>query len=205
MRVIGRPPRRFEDPLITAIRSDNLSLFASYVPTFFSIDHKFSPFFVGADPLLRYSPPLVSVTAFYSSIECFRYLLVNGVNLHATDSAKASLAVFAVAGGNLEILALLDAQNISFSGTLFTAAERGNFSTFLWVFVTQLEPLKVRRARDGTLLHAAVKGKNWALFDWLAVALGNWLNVWEAHELRCAIANQTVDADDSAEEDSASW
>jgi hypothetical protein len=45
----------------------------------------------GSDPdLLQFSPPLVSLAAFYGAEKCFRYLLVNGANFELVDSVSSS-------------------------------------------------------------------------------------------------------------------
>jgi hypothetical protein len=40
--------------------------------------------------LLKFSPPLVSLAAFYGAEKCFRYLLVNGANVELVDSVRSS-------------------------------------------------------------------------------------------------------------------
>jgi hypothetical protein len=49
-----------------------------------------------------------------------------------TDGAKVGVATFPVSGGDLEMLSLFDAYNVSFAGTLFMTAERVRLRSGLW-------------------------------------------------------------------------
>jgi hypothetical protein len=159
------------------IKKDDVERLSSCVGSLIGIDHKLSPFAPRGDSILRNEPPLIAVAAFCQAVKCFRYLLANGASLSATDSIKTSLATFAVAGGNMEILSILSEQNVSFEGTLFTAAERGNFQAFMWIGMSDYMDLKQRKSDQTSLLYAAVKGGNSQLISYLIDAMKDCLEV----------------------------
>jgi hypothetical protein len=73
----------------------------------------------------------------------------------------------------------LDAQDLSFAGTLFTAVGRGNFAGLMSVFATQGEDITARGSNRTTLLHVAAKRSNWRLIDWLMTNIRDFLEVRE--------------------------
>jgi hypothetical protein len=194
-----------EAHLVRALRKDDVDALRACTSSCFTIDHKVGPLHLAREPLLRQWPPLISIAAFYRAVRCLRYLLSQSANLRALDSARMSVAAFAVAGGDLEVIALLAASGASFAGTLFTAAENGNITAFRWVFLTQIEPVHARDRAQRTLLHAALKGRNWDLFNWLWEHMRASLSLQDAMDLRQAVEAQGwggSDSEDGSGEDS---
>jgi hypothetical protein len=193
-----------ERKLFKALRDDDLGSLTSHMSCSFSVNYRFSRFIARADPILRACPPLISVAAFFKSMKCFKYLLTADADLALTDGLKRTVAAFAVAGGAFSILHLLDAHNVSFAGTLFTAAERGNFAVFMWIFATQPEDITARSSNRTTLLHAAVKTGNNRLINWLMVKIRGFLEVSDVLEIECAVRERRlggIDSDESSGEE----
>jgi hypothetical protein len=193
-----------ERRLFRALRDDDLASLTSQLSCSFSVNYRFSRFVAAADPFLRAGPPLISVAAFFRSVRCFKYLLTVDADLTLTDGLKRTVAAFGVAGGAFSILHLLDAYNVSFAGTLFTAAERGNFAVFMWIFATQLEDITARNNNRTTLLHAAAKTGNWRLINWLMTNLREFLELSDICEVACTLRERqfgAMDSDESPDEE----
>jgi hypothetical protein len=73
------------------------------------------------------------------------------------------VATFAVTGGNLSIPHILDAPDLSFAGTPFPAAAKGDSCAFMRIFATHERKTNEKKA-DGTMsLRRADRGRNWRL------------------------------------------
>jgi hypothetical protein len=128
--------------------------------------------------------------------------------LTLTDQLKRTVATFAVAGGAFSILHLLDAHNVSFAGTLFTAAERGNFAVCMWIFATQSEDITARSSNRATLLHAAAKGGNLRLIYWLLANTRDFLAIGDILEMAFTFRESPLsdkDSEDSSDEEDDDW
>ena len=66
-------------------------------------------------PILQSEPPLISIAAFYGSIECFQMLMYSEADLSICDNCDRAVAHFASAGGNISICDLLDSAGVDFS------------------------------------------------------------------------------------------
>jgi hypothetical protein len=197
-----------ERKLFQALREDDLDSLTSHLSCSFCVNDRFSSLVATGDPILQAGPPLISVAAFFKSMKCFKYLLSVDADLTRTDGLARTVATFAVAGGAFSILHLLDAHNVSFAGTLFTAAERGNFAVFMWIFATQAEDIAARSSNRTTLLHAAAKGGSSRLIHWLTTNIRDFLelsDVWEIlHTLRAGQFSGS-DSEESSEEEDDDW
>lgn len=91
--------------------------------------------------ILRHSPPLISLSAFFGSSQCFQYLQLNSASILIPDK-KGRLPVHFASAGSLEICDMLDSVGADFSaidkngmGCIHFACEFGNFEMVqrLWV------------------------------------------------------------------------
>jgi hypothetical protein len=85
-------------------------------------------------------PTLIQVASFYGSLKCFRYLLLNGADLGMCDFKGRSLAVYAVAGGNTEIVRILEQRDCSFAGCMSVACLFHRQPIVEWLMTLDLEP-----------------------------------------------------------------
>lgn len=197
-----------ESALYKALKVDDLETITEHVPLQYSVDYIFTRFFACSVPMLRHGPPLVAVAAYLKAVNCFKYLLANDCRLDVVDSAQTSLASFAVAGGDMGILELLSDHNVSFAGTLFTAAEYGHFDVFMWIFTTQFEDPTQRRKDSTTVLHSAAKSGNWELIKFLLEQIRDVLEIKDIFELTSALKQHTCLVEEEEEEeltDSSTW
>lgn len=198
-----------ETALYKALKVDDIETVTEHVPLHYPVDYVFTRFFACSAPILRNGPPLVAVAAYLKAINCFKYLIANNCRLDVADSTQTSLASFAVAGGDMTILEILSDQNVSFEGTLFTAAEYGHFDVFMWIFATQFEDPTQRRKDSTTVLHAAVKSGNWDLIKFLLDQIKDVLEIKDIFEITSALKRhqEEVVSDEEEEDitDSSTW
>lgn len=110
-----------DKPLYITIQRDNLECFQEMASVFISPDDDFfcksiNPKSYGfKDLILRDYPPLLSVCVFFKAIKIVEFLLMNDVNTLAVDKKGRSIAHFAAAGGDFQILLMLDELAINFT------------------------------------------------------------------------------------------
>ena len=104
------------------VRLDNVDEFAKVVEKGdVSIDAIVNPVVNQSCDFLRASPTLCEFAAFFGSAKCFKYLVDKGAVIRIGDGKGRSLAQFAVAGGNLEIIQICKEKRCDFKGCLKTA------------------------------------------------------------------------------------
>lgn len=87
-------------------------------------------------PFLQFDPTILQVAAFYGAIKCFKFLLLNGSSIEDQEMEKILnmrkrgpgalsdeypllrllYTPYTVAGGNIEIIRIMEQQNLSFDG-----------------------------------------------------------------------------------------
>lgn len=84
---------------------------------------------------VKHSPTLIQFAAFFAARDCFTFLLQKGANTELLDMSKDhhSLAHFAIAGGDQQILKLCDAYGLDFSGTVEIAAMFHRSDSIQWI------------------------------------------------------------------------
>ncbi|OHT09831.1 hypothetical protein TRFO_21112 [Tritrichomonas foetus] len=120
-----------QDPIAVAIRNDNIDeLQAFYSTNDFNINMKIPNSIYESCTMVSNSPTLIQYAAYFRSINCFKFLLMN----HALDNEQADdLTKFAVAGGSVEIIRLCEQNNCDFTGMIDIAIEYNRFDIFEWM------------------------------------------------------------------------
>lgn len=117
--------------------------------------------------VLNHQPTLVHVAAFYGSIQCLKYLLMSGCDLSKQDHNEMRVMGFAIAGGSIEAIRLLEQQSVSFEGSLQFATMYHRYTIFDWLCaakqqeVTCSAPLSVHY---GTVLSQSIYANNLVAF-----------------------------------------
>lgn len=106
---------------------DQLQFYSSH-STDFSFNQRIRPSIYYQAHILELCQNLMQFAAFYGSIKCFRYIMMNQM----TDS-KYSLASFAVAGGNIEIIRLVEQIGYNFNNCLEEAVNYFRFDILEWL------------------------------------------------------------------------
>ncbi|OHT14527.1 hypothetical protein TRFO_15042 [Tritrichomonas foetus] len=77
------------------------------------------------------NPTLIEYAAFFGSIKIFKYLLIH------IDSLPQSLVLYAVSGGNIEILHLCEQHNCSFNDCIKYAVKYRHYDMISWLIETK--------------------------------------------------------------------
>ena len=102
--------------------------------------------------ILSFSPKRIHVCAFYGAIKCMKKMIQQGVNLNEEDDEGRTVAQFAAAGGNIEILKLLKEKGVDFTDSLSFAIEY--FQDEAFEYLLSFCPL------TDQLFHSAAKTNN---------------------------------------------
>lgn len=150
-------------PLILSLLSDNddqLQKLSSDPD--FDVDLMIDPSLFSRATILQDSTSPICFAAAVGAVKCFRFLLISNANLdyETWNEYSTTIASFAVAGGNYEIVRLLDQKKKSFNEALFVAVQYHQTSIFKWLFQNLNPDIEVRSPRYGTLLHRAAKSNN---------------------------------------------
>lgn len=104
---------------------------------------------------IQREPTLICCAAYFGSIKCFKYLFLNGADLNKADQESRTVAQFAVAGGNIEMVRLAEFVGCNFEGTIQIAAHFFQNEIFEWLYSTKFNDLS---QEEKLLHHAAYSG-----------------------------------------------
>lgn len=146
------------------IRNDNLDLLRSYFSQFnVEIDYNMkvdSSLFERCD-FIRHNPTLIQFAAYYGSVKCFTYLLMqNDIDIKITDDNGINIFQFAIAGGNQKIIEICEKLKFENKGIIETAIEFQRFDTM--VYFIEKYKININDCDDSHLsvLHYAAKYNN---------------------------------------------
>lgn len=151
--------------LLRIIREDDIKAFRSFSahPEFEINDSIRLDLFTPYDYLLS-SPPYISFAAFFGAVNIFKFLLAKGADLDKTDQFYHGLAQFAVIGGNLEIIRLLEQANVSFDGTFQVSAGFSRYEIFDWLHATRFPDINHFDPKRKTVINQATMQNNLYIF-----------------------------------------
>ncbi|KAH0790658.1 ankyrin repeat protein [Histomonas meleagridis] len=109
---------------------------------------------------LQMYPTLIQFAAFVRSVNCFKFLLENGSSTSICSYANRTLAQFAVAGGCMEIIQILDKNGIDFTGCAQIAAEFHQNEAFVWLYENKFSDLSQIQEYIGSSIHQSAKSNN---------------------------------------------
>lgn len=100
----------------------------------FDFDQTISPSIFEIHDILQFYPTLLDAAAYYGSINCFKFLLLSGANVFLEDKNHLTVAHFTIAGGDVEIIRILEQQyQCLFRGTLQISARYQWNDIFYWL------------------------------------------------------------------------
>ena len=144
-----------------AIAKDDLSVLERLVRTSdFDYDARVYESVFEINWPLQNRPSLIQFAAFWCSVKCFKFLLVNGARLEEHDYHRIPTAHIAIAGGNIEIIRIIDQHNIVFAGALQQAAVFHHHDLLSWIKETKGLDIREEDFTYGPHLHQAMKTEN---------------------------------------------
>lgn len=124
--------------------------------------------------ILQRGPTLLHACAYFRSINCFRYLLVNGADIIARDDYSRDVTHFAAAGGSMEIIHLLceysikwDHVDIENNNCIHYAVMFHRIEIVYWLWITQNLDLCALNNRKMSPLHLAVTNEEPTMITFL--------------------------------------
>ncbi|OHT08740.1 hypothetical protein TRFO_04852 [Tritrichomonas foetus] len=155
--------------IFDAIRRDDISALKEFGSNpLFNIEEimESSPFV--PYPILQYKPRLIHIAAFFNSIKCFKYLLLNEADIESSDEAGYTTIHFAVAGGSVEIIRILEQQQfIIFNGTPQVAAQFHQKEILEWLTEEKFNNISEYDQKYGALSFNAAISNNVGLLLYL--------------------------------------
>ena len=88
----------------------------------------------GLSEFVNHNPTLIHFASFFGSVKCFKFLFLNKDKLSLSDDRHMKLVHFAVAGGNTEIIHILEQSETLFSRTLPISIEYNHYELFEWLY-----------------------------------------------------------------------
>ena len=101
-------------------------------------------------------PPMVCYAAFYGAVKCCQFLILEGADLTKTDARGRTLAQFAVAGGHIKSVRVVDSYNCDFTDTIECAAEYHHSEILQWLHQNKANS----GPRSGLMIHTAAYSNN---------------------------------------------
>jgi ankyrin repeat protein len=122
------------DPVYDAIRMDDVDVLQSEIGGDLDFSFDLNPFETSWVLVQQRMTP-IQLAAYFGALRCFKYLLLNHARVGATNGSL-SLAQFAIAGGNTEIIRLVEQQDCVFTDSLHCAALFHQNNVFEWLLAT---------------------------------------------------------------------
>lgn len=152
------------EKLLTAMKADNLDEFQEAMSIFTDFDIRVTIEKNSSDTvpwMVLDVPPLSCLCAFLAAEQCFNYLLILGIDFEAEDANGRTLGQFAVAGGSMEIIRLIDIHAAENNSDIFEwidakgnscshfAAKFGRMDALQWLWTKGIK-LNPRNDNGGT-------------------------------------------------------
>jgi ankyrin repeat protein len=137
---------RFDDrptnvSVTDALRTDDIELLMTFMQEpRADINATLPSELLSSSEILENHPSLIQAAAFYGSVKCFKYLWLNKANLEYQDHVGRRISVYAVIGGSIEIIRLLQ-NEIQYEQALASSIVYHQYAVFEWIDQTLPYPL----------------------------------------------------------------
>lgn len=148
---------------IEILRRDDVETLHNALNPLFEYDTIIKPNLFESCWFIQREPSLILCSAYFGSVKCFKYLLLNHADVNKRDNDSHSLAQFAVAGGNVEIVRLVEQSGCNFSDTVHIATHFYQSEIFEWLHLTKFPDLTVDNFDRYSILHHAAYSGNISL------------------------------------------
>lgn len=137
------------------ILNDDLETFEKIAKTEgFDLNQRVLPFIFTFSSFMTSYPTLIQYAAFTGAVKCFKFLLESGADLQLNDYLQFTLAQWAVAGGNTDIIGMLD-QKVSMKGCLSMSVKFIRKNLFEWLFSTKFKDISHSDLKGLSPIHYA--------------------------------------------------
>lgn len=144
--------------------NDDVETLQTFASGDFNLNQTIPPYIFQRSPLLNHYPTLIQYSAFHGSLNCFKYLLTNGALLDLKDADGMNLIQYAIMGGNIEIIRIIEQNNCSFNGAGQMAALYHHHKIFDWISLTKDINYTEPTGRIGSILSQCIFSNNIRIF-----------------------------------------
>ena len=123
-----------------------------------TIDSRYKPTLFMPYPILHNNPSLLQLASFFGSIKIAKYLLLT-VNDNDVPNEMSAIH-YAFAGGNFEIVRLLESKNASFKGAIQIAVQHHQHQLFDWLMESKFSNLEDKDDELYSIIHYAAMSNN---------------------------------------------
>lgn len=139
----------------------------------FNLNARLDPcLFTGLHLICDY-PTLIQYAAFCGSLNCFRYLFLNGADTKLADNIHQTLVHYAISGGSIEIVRFCEQENMNFEGALEETVKMYQFEIFDYLRDTKFPELPSNNLEYGSIATNAARTNNMSM---LMLSLENQLD-----------------------------
>ena len=124
--------------------------------------------------IIRDSPPICCVAAFFKAVKCLSYLIANSCNMSLCDKKKRNIIHFACAGGSIEIIELLLSMQLDWNlldtngnTCIHYAISYHNADILYLLWCCKNIDLSAINARKNTFLHLATACEDIDIIEFL--------------------------------------
>lgn len=148
-----------------AIKDDNIDELQQIVAEQeFDLNQTSLPSIFELSSYCQTEPTLIQFAAFYGSVECFKYLYLNGADIHKTDEEKKTALHFAIAGGNFEIIRILHRAKFDLSNYAGVAVLYHRNEIFQWINDTFMIDVSKLDQQKELILESSCGSNNLEIF-----------------------------------------
>lgn len=147
--------RKSMNPYVEMLRNDDVEGLNTLLNPLYNYDFIIKPSIFEECWFIQREPSLILCAAYFGSVKCFKFLMLNHASLQMRDQDSRSLAQFAVAGGNIEIIRLVEQAGCDFSDTIHIATHFCHPDIFEWLHLTKFPDLTKDNFDVYSILHHA--------------------------------------------------
>ena len=122
-----------------------------------SLTGRLDPSVFCANPFIQYHPTFLQAAAFYGSIGLFKYFILNDLDIYDVDNKLNTLAHFAIAGGNMEVIRFCEELGCTFQCATHIAAMYHRIDLLKYLHQSKGYDLNESDNNGMTVLHRAAE------------------------------------------------
>lgn len=155
--------------LYVALQSDNVEMLSQLINTGLQLDLKVPDPDHVLPPFLQNEPPIISMTVYYGARNCFKLIADRYQEFFAVDNLNHPITLFAILGGDCDLIDMLKKVGQNFSECLPFAAQNGKGTVFRFIYQLYNEAIDLN-SHDETgnaSIHYAAQNGDFELIKFL--------------------------------------
>ena len=145
-----------EQYIFNCLKDDNIDEFVKIFPNQINSNFRFSTEISQFSSLFLDSPSLISVAAFYGSLQILNHFIEQKIDLNMKDNLNRGIENFAVAGAHLFAIKILFDNGIDFKYTLHFASGMGDLEVLKFLIEKLNIDPTIIDSYGSTILHSSI-------------------------------------------------